>query len=261
MFFKYPIVLLLYLPIAVLTVALLQRTMIAFSNPKEKDEFIRRNRFIKRFLMVSRLLIFLLLIIALAGPFTLEEKPAKGDLTLTILGDNSSSFALFDPQLGSRLSVAIQSKIPVNVKTIGSGEISAIGDSILSNIQGNDNFLLVTDGNTNYGKSLGDVILFASNLNTTINAMDLQPKHADSAVWIEGPAETIVGSESQFTVKVNSVGPQNNYQLTVDIDGTPVLQQSSQGSNVFPLSQTLAQGYHKMTAKIAVNGEDYFAQN
>src|SRR3989344_7279758 len=261
MFFKYPIVLLLYLPIAVLTVALLQRTMIAFSNPKEKDEFIRRNRFIKRFLMVSRLLIFLLLTIALAGPFTFEEKPVKGELALTILVDNSTSFAIFDPAVSERLHAAIESKVPVTIKTIGTGEISAIGDSILSNIQGNDNFLLVTDGNTNYGKSLGDVILFASNLNTTINAMDLTPRHSDSVVWIEGATESIVGSESEFTVNVNSAGQPNPYRVTVDIDGQQVLDQSSQGPQAFPVTQKLAQGYHRVTARITPSGEDFFPQH
>lgn len=261
MFFKYPIVLLLYLPLAILTVALIKRTMVAFRNPKEREEFLRRNRFIKRFLIISRLLIFLMLVIALAGPFTFEEKPVKGDLALTILVDNSTSFALFDPEIGERLRRTIESKIPVNIKTIGSGEISAIGDSILSNMQGNDNFLLVTDGNTNYGKSLGDVILFAANLNTTINAMELTPKRADSVVWIEGPAESIVGSEISFTVKVNSVGKQSPYQLTVSIDDSTVLQQNGQGPQEFPLSQTLSQGYHRMTAKIEVAGEDFFADN
>lgn len=259
--FKYPIVLLLYIPIAVLTVMLIRRTMIGFRTPKEREEFVRRNRFIKRFLIISRLCIFLLLVIAMASPFNFEERPVKGDLTLTILVDNSTSFALFDAEVSERLRAAIESKIPVTVKTVGTGEISAIGDSILSNIQGNDNFLLVTDGNTNYGKSLGDVILFASNLNTTINALDLAPKRTDAVVWAEGPSEAIVGSETVFSVKVNSVGKHSPYRLTVDIDGSTVLEQSSQGAQEFALTQILPQGYHRMTARIAVSGEDSFADN
>ncbi|MBI1969140.1 VWA domain-containing protein [Candidatus Woesearchaeota archaeon] len=257
--FKYPLVMLLYIPVAMLTVWLIRKNFVKFRNLKERDEFVRRNRFIKRYLIVSRLLIFLLFFLAFASPFILEEKPIKGDLSLTILTDNSTSFELFDQALASRLKGKLEQSIPTTVKTIATGEFSAIGDGLLTSIQGNDNVLIITDGNNNAGKDLGDVILFAKNLNTTISTLDLKPMHDDTNVVIEGASEAIVGSESTFFIKVQQVGNRNEYRLAVDIDGRTVLEQSSSGPNIFSVTETLGEGYHRVTAKVVI--EDYFPQN
>src|SRR3989344_3700466 len=111
-FLKYPYMLLLYIPLAILIVLLIRKNFLAFRTLKEKEEFIRRNRFIKRYLIVSRLLIFFLLFVALASPFTYDERPTKGDLSITILADNSTSYSVFDMGVANRLKEKLEKRIP-----------------------------------------------------------------------------------------------------------------------------------------------------
>ena len=75
---------------------------------------------------------------------------------------------------------------PVNLKYIASGERSAIGDGILQNAEGDDQILVISDGYNNYGRDLGDIILFSSILNTTIHTLKMEPIKKDVSVMIDG---------------------------------------------------------------------------
>ncbi len=258
-YLKYPYALLIFIPFAIMVVLLIRRNFLTFRNVKEQEEFMRRNRFIKRYLIVSRLLIFLLLFIALAAPFIYEERPTKGDLSITILADNSTSYSIFDTSVAEKLKDQLEKRIPTTVKAIATGDRSPIGDALLANIKGGDNILVLTDGYANQGKNLGDVILFASKLNTTVSTIDLKPIHDDTSVSIDGPSNAILGSETTFYATVTQVGNPKQYHLIVDIDGVPVLDQAAQSSNLYDFSKTLSEGYHKITAKIII--DDFFLQN
>jgi len=209
---------------------------------------------------ISRCLIFSILIIAIASPFTLEEKTIQGSPSLTILADNSTSFELFEQDIASGLKVSIEKEIPTTLRYIARGEESPIGDSLLNNMKGNDNLLLISDGNNNKGTSLGDVMMLASSLNTTISSLDINPIKTDLAVTIDSPSEVIFGTEALFYIDVKQVGHLSlNYNLKVMLDDNVMIDEQASGTKTFEIKQMLQTGYHKIKASITAS--DYFQQN
>ncbi len=255
--FAKPDMLLLIIPAIFLLVWLINADFIKFKTKNEKEDYKKSKENIRKYVVVLRSLIFMSLIIAFASPYTEEEKTVKGDPKLIIVADNSSSFELFDKTIAAELEGKLKEEIPTRLSYIAHGEKSAIGDGILNNIQGDDNILIVSDGNNNYGRDLGDMILFASMLNTTINALNIEPIKDDISVSIEGPSKVIVGTDSTFTVKVNDVGKPLNYKLEVLVDGSTVIREDNGKTQEF--TSRFDYGSHKITAKLIV--EDYFTQN
>jgi len=256
---KYPYLLFLYLPLAVITVWLIRRTFVTFPKKEDKIEYLRAHRGMRAFMTLTRLAILLLLIIALASPFRLEERIVKGDLSLTLLTDSSDSFQLFDTSVAETLKTELERYLPVNMVEVASGNRSAIADGILNTIKGQDSVLLVTDGNNNVGHDLGDVMILAANLNATISAIDLEPIKRDTAVTLDGPKSAIVGGEITLTARVTQVGGDQPYRITIDIDGNQVLEQTVSGTRDFAVSQQLSEGYHRVTARVVI--DDTFAAN
>ena len=209
---------------------------------------------------ISRCLIFSILIIAIASPFNLEEKTVQGDPSLTVLMDNSTSFELFEQDIASNLKVSLEKEIPTTLKYIARGEESPIGDSLLNNMKGNNNLLLISDGNNNKGTDLGDVMILASSLNTTISSLNIDPVKTDLAVTIDGPSELIFGTEALLYIDVKQVGQLSlDYNIKVILDDNIVIDEQASGTKTFEIKETLQEGYHKIKASITTN--DYFSQN
>lgn len=228
----------------------------------EQESYEKSKQRQRTIFFAIRSLIFALIIFAIASPFILEQKTVKGNPRITILVDNSSSFNLFESGLGDELANKLKGKIPVNLRSIAFGEKSAIGDGILNNIDKDENILVISDGNNNYGKLLGDVILLAASLNTTVSTLNLDPIRNDVGVTIEGPSEAIKDSGESFIVKVNNVGEDIPYNIEVSLDNEIILAQSGIGSKIFTIDKKLSEGFHKLEAKLLnVGSEDYFPQN
>lgn len=259
---QYSYALLLWIPVVIILYFLLKKTFVKFRNQFEADAHKKETKFEKKLLLITRPLIFLLLLIAIASPFTFEEKVLEGDYSLTILADKSSSFELFEQDLETNLKKKIEKKVPVNIRYIAYGNNSPIGDSLLNTMQGNDNILLITDGNNNQGKDLGDIILLASLLNTTINSLDIEAKKDDTSVTIDVPPEVILRDEFTYYVNVDQVGERIPYRLNVTVDNDVVFYKETSGSKTFELKEYLTEGYHKISARlISVEGNDYFLEN
>ncbi len=259
---QYPFVILLWIPAVIILYFIIRKTFVKFRNKFEADQHKKETKVEKILLLITRPLILLLLLIAIASPFTFEEKIIDGDYSLTILADKSTSFELFEKDLETKLKEKLEKKVPVNVKYIAYGNSSPIGDALLATMQGNDNILLITDGNNNQGKDLGDIILLASLLNTTINSLDIKPIKDDTSVTIDAPPEVILRDEFTYYVNVNQVGEKNTYRLNVTVDNDAVFYREASGSKTFELSEYLTEGYHKITARlIDVDGQDYFPEN
>tara|TARA_Y100000310_G_C20696939_1_gene826369 strand:+ start:3544 stop:5838 length:2295 start_codon:yes stop_codon:yes gene_type:complete len=204
-----------------------------------------------------------LLIIALSTPYILESKSVKGNPRLTILVDNSSSMNLYDPSAGLDLFNKLEGAIKVNIRTIAAGDESAIGSGILNHMEGGDNLLVVTDGNNNKGKLLGDIMLLAQSINATISTLDSKPVNTDVGVTIAGHHELIKDSEGEFKVNVNVVGDNMPYTLQVLIDDKVVVQHEDTKSKEFILNKKFSEGkYHKIVARLENVGEnDYYRNN
>ena len=257
-FLKHPYVILLIIPLAIILFIVIRRDFVKLKKELIDPEIEKSKRKVRSIMIITRILIFLLLFIAIASPYVERETLIEGEAFLQILIDNTTSFQLFDTELGERLREELSAGIRVEVRTIGGGNHSALGDALLSSMQSEGHVLLVSDGNTNLGSDLGDVALYATRLNTSISAMDLSPIHTDSRVRITGRRKMFEGSDYEFKVHVLTVGDPKDFRLIVQVDGQTIFDEVS-NKDLFEFSQQLPAGFHRVSAEIQV--DDYFQGN
>ena len=258
---KYPYRLVWAIPILIIIWIIIEKTFVKFPQPEEKKHFRRATRWIRAFVLLTRTIMVLLLVVAFASPTMITQKEIQGEPRLTILTDASNSFSLFDTTIASKLKKQLEQQLPTKMIEIATGDYSALADGILSHMQGDDSILIVSDGNNNKGRDLGDVLLFASQVNATINALNLEPIKQDTAVRLEGPAMSIVGGDITINMITEQAGRSVPYRLTIEIDGNNVLDKAVSGPHETSITQQLGEGHHKVIARIEVDGPDYFAQN
>jgi len=254
---QYPWVLAIIIPVMVLLILLIRKDFVKFKDKDEQKTYHKKTKFRRALVSASRGLIFLALLLAIAGPFTTKQKQIQGDYSLLLLADNSSSMNMFE-NIGNDLKTKLEKLIPVQLKYIATSSNSEIGNGILNNMQGDDNLLLITDGNNNQGRDLGDIMLLASTLNTTISAIEINTIQKDAAVSIQGPSKVILDSDNEYIVKVDNIG-NIAYNILVRIDQEIVLDDSASASKEFVFTKSFLAGYHEIEAQIIVN--DYFPQN
>ncbi len=240
----------------------IKRNFIKFFDRAEQVTYDREKKDQRTKFFVIRALILALVLFAIASPFLLETRTVKGNPRITILVDDSTSFNLFESGIEKQLADKLKNKIPVSIRHIAVGDESAIGDGILNNIERDENVLVITDGNNNDGRLLGDIMLLASSLNATVSTVSMDPVKSDVGVEIAGPSEAIRDTEEAFFVNVNNVGENVPYTLEVRFDDEIVIAKTDDGSNTFTLNKKLSEGYHKISAELLnVGSEDYFKQN
>ncbi len=260
LYFKNPYALYLCIPAVIILLALLRRTFIKFSRADEKASYHSSNKAQRILIALMRSLVLCLLFIAFSYPFILEESVSEGNPHATILVDNSSSFMIFDQAIAQDLKARIEQDIPVSLRYFSNGESSAIGDAIVSSLRPDDNILLITDGHSNKGIGLGDAMMLASGLNTTISALRMEPTESDLIVSVTGPSQAIYGTPAEFYIDVENIGPQQlEYELTVMLNENIVIRESARGTKRFSLRRYLETGHHKIKAEI--KADDFFSQN
>ncbi|MBS3105766.1 VWA domain-containing protein [Candidatus Woesearchaeota archaeon] len=261
---RYYYIIIAIIPVLLLIFWFTRKTFVKFNNRFEFEAYLKSKKTDRRIILTLRSLALVFLLIAIASPFVLESKLVPGDPRLTILVDNSSSMALYNSGIAYELYKKLEGLIPVNIRTIASGEHSAIGNGILNNIEGDDNIMVISDGANNEGKLLGDIILFASGINSSISTLSMEAINSDVGVTIDGPPELIKDTEGDFVVKVSVVGKKIPYTLQVTVDdSTLIMEEQDSASRIFPFSRKFGEGeYHKLTAKLLdVGNEDYFKNN
>ncbi len=217
-------------------------------------------------LIISRIIILSLLIMALASPFALTTSTIKDETPrITVVSDQTMSMDLFNKDTASKLFEALKSKTPTTYRQFA-GIKSPIGDEVIQDAEGNNNIVLVSDGNNNYGKDLFDAISFVTRTGTGVYAVKQTPLHNDASVEIEGPKNLIKGNENVFNVVVRQAGNETSYKLDVEIDGTSVasedIVQKDERMKVIPVTYTFdSLGTHSITATITPNSEDWFDLN
>ena len=202
---RYSYVLVAVVPVILLLFWFTRKTFVRFGNRFELEAYLKSKKTDRRIVLMLRSLAIIFLMLAIASPFMLESKTVPGDPRLTILVDNSSSMALYNSNMAYDLYKKLEGSIPVNIRTIANGEHSTIGSGILNNIEGDDNVIVITDGVNNEGKLLGDIMLFASNINSSVSTLKMESVKNDVGVTIEGPPELIKDTEGDFVVKVSVV--------------------------------------------------------
>ena len=258
-FFSHPYAILLIIPILILLKIVLRNTFVKLKNEKLDPEWAKRRQQLRKIVYLTRGLMFLLLLLAIASPFVERETLIDGDPFLRLIIDNSSSFSAFDQEVGSRLREELGRNIRVETRYVGSDEKSPLGDAVLSSMQANGHILLVSDGHNNFGADLGDVALYASRLNTTINSIDLDPIKNDVRVSIEGPQKTFEEKEETFVVHVDQIGITQTYHIKVTVDDHLVLDTDSDAP-FHTITRQFPSGYHRLEATITAP-DDFFPQN
>jgi uncharacterized membrane protein len=251
---EYPWVLLLIIPLIPFLMWLLKREFLVL---KEELAVKLQKRRVRRLMLVTRTLLFILVLIALASPYVQREKIIEGDPFIQLLVDNSTSMAVFE-DISQQLSARLEKHLNTEVKVVGSGVVSNIGDAVLNHLEPHGSVLLLSDGNANSGASLGDVALFASKLNASISAVRLNPKQNDANVVVFGPSKTLENSENTFSVLINRVGDVKGVRLQVVLDGEVVYDQVT-NDKIYQFTRQLPKGIHKIVAKIDSN--DFFPNN
>ncbi len=253
-YFQRPEVLLLIVPLVLLLIYFLKKDFVFI---KEDLMMKKKRKRVQNIMIFTRFLIFLSLLTAVASPYFMTEKIIAGDPVLKILVDNSSSMQMlsgFDHSIIDRL----KNKVEVEVVNIGSKDTSDIGDGILHNIGPYESVLLVSDANANKGASLGDVALFASRLNATINAVSLKPKSDDVGISILGPSKVMGGVETILRIRLNRVGSIKDVPVTIALDNEVIYSQAT-SEDVIEIKRTFAGGMHKLIAKTGL--DDHFKEN
>ncbi len=215
----------------------------------------------KKGIIIARAIVFLLLIVALASPYDLVSRTVFDETpSVIIIDDHTASMTLFDNDTGARVYDRLQSRTPTSIHQI-TGNRSAIGDAITEFAQGNDNVLLVTDGNNNYGFDLADTIAFATTINTTVCAVNQEPEQNDLSVEIIGSKDVIMDSEQSFAILVRQAGDDDaRYTLSVTIDDVRVIDkqvtQTKREETISILHTFQSIGSHTIKAEIMTESED-----
>jgi len=250
------------IPVTIILIIFMKLNFIKFTNKEDKKEYQSKVKLRRILIALSRIFIFALLLVAISSPHIIKQTMVQGDTSLLILADNTTSFEVFDKNIPLDLAKSLEGGLPVNLRAIGTSLKSNIGDGILNNIQGNDNILVVTDGNNNKGKSLIDMVEFASSINSTIHTVDISPTKTDIGVSILGTPEQIVDADDNYDVIVNNIGNEVAYHILIMVDDTVYLDQDMSGSQTIRIKKAFSGvDFHTITAEITNPSEDLYPQN
>jgi Mg-chelatase subunit ChlD len=213
----------------------------------------------RRWLVASRTLIVVLLVVAAAGPYTVTSRETPGDPRVTLLVDRSDSMAVA-PDVADSLAAGIERQgVPTTVTTIANGTDSDVGDGIAANLVRGGTVVVVSDGRVTGGRDLGATAELARSLNATVASVRVDPTQTERYVAVNGPSKTSVGVENTFLATVAGVDV-GSTTLTVSVDGEEVLSRQVSGETGVEFSHAFeSTGEHRVTA--TVGGGDRFAEN
>ncbi len=210
----------------------------------------------RSFLLIVKLLLFSVLLIALASPSANLDALFSGRPYVKLIIDNSSSFDLFDRNAVMHVRDQLDERLDVDVVFAGNADYSPLGDHLLNHMRSGESILLVSDGWSNQGKPLDEAALIAAQQQTTINVLRLEPVQHDAYVEIFGPSKVTPNIESEFTVRVTgTMTRQHTVRFFVDDD--LLLEKTTDGEISF--KRQFDEGYHSIRAEL--DEQDYFKDN
>lgn len=213
-------------------------------------------------LIVSRMIVLTLLIIALASPYTLSPRVTVDDSpNLVLIADETDSMGLFDKQASTKLYEHLAANTPTTLVTL-SGDKTALGDAIMQYATGDNQILMVTDGNSNSGADLEEALKFAQDIGTTVYYVQPDLISNDISAQITGDKTVIVNSENQFNIVISQAGSEEisyRYELYIDDQlarSANVVQVEKQ--KTIPLHQIKFSklGKHTMRLVVIPSGDD-----
>jgi hypothetical protein len=214
----------------------------------------------RRLLLLSRLAVVVLVVTAVAGPYTTATRVTDGDPRVTMLVDRSDSMAVSN-DVAERLATAVEDRgVPVERAVVGDGTQSRVGDGIAANLEENGSLLVVSDGRVTGGRSLAEVAERAQSLNATVSVVRTSPSRTERYVTLHGPSKTSQGVESAFMARVSGVEATGETTLTVSVDGEQVASRTVDGTGNVEFTHAFESvGVHRIRASI--ESADEFPEN
>jgi uncharacterized membrane protein len=208
--------------------------------------------------LAIRIFFILVLMLALGEPY-IELKKEKSDVSrIKVLIDDSNSMQLHDVQeIEESISKIRDQGMALTIQRLPLGEYSSLGSSVLNNLAPEENILLVSDGQNNFGTSMEDVALFAASINSRLFSVRLENRKDDAQLSIDGPSKVVSGVENTFTVNVKEVGQVGRKDLKVYVDSQEIINQKYSGP--VEIKRTFDSGNHLI--KAVLDTDDYFSQN
>lgn len=252
--FEYPLAMVFIVPLILILLLLLKVDFVKLELDAQMKRRIKNYRLL---MLIFRTIIFSILLVAIASPFTIEKEIVNGDPYISILIDNTTSYYMFSRH--ANLVKNLQDRIDTEVEYISPSEYSAIGDSILKIAKSTDNILLISDGQNNYGSDLGDVAIFLGMENKTLHTVRNNPVYHDFSISIDGPSETVTDVENIYTVNLN-YDLDDILHLMVYIDGKLKMEKYTQNKREI-FSHFFTEGAHEIVAKVINPPEDNYFEN
>ena len=213
-----------------------------------------------------RMLVALLLVLALAAPYTtVTQTISEEDPSLVLVQDQTASMGIFPEETGTDLYKALTADTPTTLVQL-TGEKTSLGDAVTQYSGLGNQIVLVTDGNSNSGKDLTDALKFARDADTPVYFVQPELETNDLSVEVLGDKTVVVNNQNEFEIVVRQASDQSaSYFLEIFVDGK--LSQSRQftqegRNNTIPINQAFTTlGAHNMSVKITPSGEDLNAVN
>lgn len=196
----------------------------------------------------TRALFFVMLAVALAGPFVQDSRMVEDQQDVFMLKDDSRSADILENASLNAEDVDLERR------TLLTGNNSNLASALESELRSDSRYLLVSDGRSS--EDLEKVLRKYRNKNSTISV--LKPDtDTERAVSISGPSTTVPGAATEFKVEVSST-EQDEVPLKVTLDNQTVLDSSISGSWSFNRSFS-SEGSHRIKAEI--ESDDRYSEN
>ncbi|MDD4249060.1 MAG: VWA domain-containing protein [Methanosarcina sp.] len=213
-----------------------------------------------------RMLVALLLVLALAAPYTtVTQTISEEDTSLVLVQDQTASMGIFPEETGTDLYQALTADTPTALVQL-TGEKTSLGDAVTQYSGLGNQIVLVTDGNSNSGKDFSDALKFAKDADTPVYLVQPELETNDLSVEMLGDKTVVVNNQNEFEIVVRQASEQSvSYFLEIFVDGQ--LSQSRQFTqdtrdNTIPINQAFKTlGAHNMNVRITPSGEDLNAVN
>ncbi|AFV22331.1 hypothetical protein Mpsy_0118 [Methanolobus psychrophilus R15] len=160
----------------------------------------------KKGLIISRIIVVALLIIALASPYTLSPRVTVDDNpNIVLISDETESMNIFDKQAATNLYESLAAKTPTTLVRL-TGDKTSLGDAIMQYSTGDNQVVMVTDGNSNSGADLEEALKFAQDIGTTVYYVQPDLTSNDISAQITGDKTVIVNNVNQFDMIISQAG-------------------------------------------------------
>jgi len=197
----------------------------------------------------------ILLVLALAEPFSPSTIFGGGAERVVLLEDNSSSYSLFGDSIGGVAYTSLKQVSRTQHHHFGGSIVSDVGDALTDALRDGNNIFLLSDGYVTHGVDLSSVETLARTKNKSISWLQQPVVETDYSVSIVGPDK--VGPNIDTTVSVVVRGTDATPQLAqLFVDGKEVLMSKA---GTVDYTKMFSEGNHELMAKLT--GKDHFSEN